>query len=68
MSDATHNPPTDFKQYSACPEVQQKPVGQALFLVSGEQIQALIDLQEQPEQPNKGLQDLFARKPPWTEA
>jgi len=36
-----------------------------LFMVSGGQYQALMDLLDQPEQPNDGLQDLFLRKAPW---
>jgi len=34
-------------------------------MASGSQYQALMDLLEQPEQPNAGLRDLFSRKAPW---
>jgi uncharacterized protein (DUF1778 family) len=38
---------------------------QRLFMVSGGQYQALMDLLDRPEQPNAGLTDLFSRKAPW---
>ena len=44
---------------------EQTLLDQRLFMVSGGQYQALMDLLDQPEQPNAGLQDLFSRKAPW---
>ena len=44
---------------------EQTLLNQRLFMVSGGQYQALMDLLDQPEQPNAGLQDLFSRKAPW---
>jgi hypothetical protein len=44
---------------------QQTLLDQRLFMVSGTQYQAFLDLLDQPEQPNPGLQELFSRKAPW---
>jgi uncharacterized protein (DUF1778 family) len=41
---------------------------QRLFMVSGSQYGALMDLLDQPPQDNVGLRDLFARKAPWEAA
>ena len=38
---------------------------QRLFVVSGSQYKSLIELLEQPAQPNEGLRDLFSHKAPW---
>jgi len=45
--------------------VAQALLDQRLFMVSGSQAQALIDLLDRPEQANQGLRDLFARQAPW---
>jgi uncharacterized protein (DUF1778 family) len=44
---------------------EQTLLDQRLFMVSGAQYQAFKDLLEQPEQPNRGLRELFSRKAPW---
>ena len=44
---------------------EQTLLDQRLFMVSGSQYQALMDLLDRPEQANEGLRDLFARKAPW---
>jgi uncharacterized protein (DUF1778 family) len=44
---------------------EQTLLDQRLFMVSGGQYQAFMDLLEQPEQVNEGLRDLFTRKAPW---
>lgn len=59
---------TDFILDSACQAAEQTLLDQRLFMVSGEQYQALMDLLDQPEQPNEGLRDLFSRKAPWDAA
>lgn len=59
---------TDFILDSACQAAEQTLLDQRLFMVSGTQYQALMDLLDQPEQPNAGLQDLFSRKAPWDAA
>ena len=56
---------TDFILDSACHAAEQTLLDQRLFMVSGSQYQALMDLLEQPEKPNEGLWDLFSRKAPW---
>ena len=56
---------TDFILDSACQAAEQTLLDQRLFMVSGSQYQALMDLLEQPEKPNEGLRDLFSRKAPW---
>jgi len=60
-----HKSLTDFILDSACLAAEQTLLDQRLFMVSDSQYQALMDLLEQPEQPNAGLRDLFARKAPW---
>lgn len=56
---------TDFILDNACIAAEKTLLDQRLFMVSGGQYQALMDLLERPEQANDGLRDLFARKAPW---
>lgn len=56
---------TDFVLDSACLAAEQTLLDQRLFMVSGGQYQALMELLERPEQANVGLQELFSRKAPW---
>jgi uncharacterized protein (DUF1778 family) len=56
---------TDFILDSACLAAEQTLLDQRLFMVSGQQYQALMDLLDRPEQANAGLDDLFHRKAPW---
>lgn len=56
---------TDFILDSACQAAEQTLLDQRLFMVSGSQSQALMDLLDRPEQHNDGLRDLFSRKAPW---
>jgi uncharacterized protein (DUF1778 family) len=64
-AEVTHKSLTDFILDSACLAAEQTLIDQRLFMVSGNQYQALMDLLEQPEQPNDGLRDLFSRTAPW---
>lgn len=64
-AEVAHKSLTDFILDSACLAAEQTLLDQRLFMVSGSQYQALMDLLEQPEQPNEGLRDLFSRKAPW---
>lgn len=64
-AEVAHKSLTDFILDSACLAAEQTLLDQRLFMVSGNQYQALMDLLERPEQPNEGLRDLFARKAPW---
>jgi len=36
-----------------------------LFMVSGSQYQALLEMLDRPETENPGLADLFSRQPVW---
>ena len=60
-----HKSLTDFILDSACQAAEQTLLDQRLFIVSGSQYQALMNLLERPEERNKGLRDLFSRKAPW---
>ncbi len=67
-AEVAHKSLTDFILDSACLAAEQTLLDQRLFMVSGSQYQVLMDLLEQPEQPNEGLRDLFSRKAPWDDA
>lgn len=64
-ADVAHKSLTEFILDSACLTAEQTLLDQRLFMVSGTQYQAFMDLLEQPEQTNEGLQNLFSRKAPW---
>ncbi|MBN9472789.1 MAG: hypothetical protein ABS43_10010 [Bordetella sp. SCN 67-23] len=66
-AEVAHKSLTDFILDSACLAAEQTLLDQRLFMVSGSQYQALMDLLERPDQPNEGLRDLFNRKAPWDE-
>jgi uncharacterized protein (DUF1778 family) len=61
-----HKSLTDYILDSACLAAEQTLLDQRLFMVNGDQYQALIDLLDQPEQDNTGLARLFSRSAPWT--
>lgn len=64
-AEVAHKSLTDFILDSACLAAEQTLLDQRLFMTSGNQYQALMDLLERPEQPNAGLADLFCREAPW---
>ncbi len=64
-ADVAHKSLTDFILDSACLAAEQTLLDQRLFVVSGSQCQALMELLERPAQPNEGLRNLFSRKAPW---
>lgn len=64
-AEVAHKSLTDFILDSACLAAEQTLLDQRLFMASGGQYQALMDLLDRPEQPNAGLADLFSRKAPW---
>ena len=64
-AEVAHKSLTDFILDSACLAAEQTLLEQRLFMVSGQQYQALLELLEQPEQANPGLAELFARPAPW---
>ena len=67
-ADAAHKSLTDFILDSACHVAEQTLLDPRLFLVTGSEYGALMDLLDQPPQDNAGLRDLFARKAPWDAA
>jgi uncharacterized protein (DUF1778 family) len=67
-AEVAHKSLTDFILDSACLAAEQTLLDQRLFMVSGAQYQALMDLLEQPAQANEGLRDLFSREAPWKRA
>jgi len=67
-AEVAHKSLTDFILDSACQAAQQTLLDQRLFMVSGVQYQAFMDLLEQPEQTNESLRDLLSRKAPWDAA
>lgn len=64
-AEVAHKSLTDFILDSACLAAEQTLLDQRLFMVSGHQYQALMELLDRPEQTNDGLRNLFARKAPW---
>ena len=56
---------TDFVLDSACRAAEQTLLDQRLFMVTGRQYEAFMDMLEQPPRANEGLRDLFSRKAPW---
>lgn len=64
-AEVSHKSLTDFILDSACQAAEQALLDQRLFMASGVQYQALMDLLDQPEQVNEGLRDLLSRKSPW---
>ena len=64
-AEAAHKSLTDFILDSACLAAEQTLLDQRLFMVSGSQYLALMDLLNRPEQHNEGLTDLFSRSAPW---
>lgn len=64
-ADVAHKSLTDFILDSACLAAEQTLLDQRLFMVSGQQYQALIELLDQPAQENEGLKRLFSRPAPW---
>lgn len=64
-AEVAHKSLTEFILDSACLAAEQTLLDQRLFMVSGSQYQALLDLLEQPERTNAGLRELFSRQAPW---
>ena len=64
-AEVAHKSLTDFILDSACLAAEQTLLDQRLFMVSGSQYQALMDLLDQPARDNEGLRDLFVRPAPW---
>lgn len=59
---------TEFILDSACLAAEQTLLDQRLFMATGAQYQALLNLLDQPEQVNDGVRELFSRPAPWDAA
>jgi uncharacterized protein (DUF1778 family) len=66
-AEAAHKSLTDFILDAAYQAAEQTLLDQRLFMVSGSQYQALMEMLDRPESDNPGLADLFARRPIWAE-
>jgi uncharacterized protein (DUF1778 family) len=64
-ADVAHKSLTDFILDAAYQAAEQTLLDQRLFMVSGSQYQALLDLLDRPASDNPGLADLFSRRPVW---
>lgn len=60
-----HKSLTDFILDAAYQAAEQTLLDQRLFMVSGSQYKALLELLDRPESENPGLADLFSRRPVW---
>ena len=65
-AEVAHKSLTDFILESACQAAEQALLDQRLFMVSGSQYQALLDMLDRPEQEHPGLNDLFSKPAPWS--
>ncbi|MCL2525125.1 MAG: DUF1778 domain-containing protein [Betaproteobacteria bacterium] len=64
-AEAVHKSLTDFILDAACQAAEQTLLDRRLFMVSGNQYQALLDMLDRPQTDNPGLADLFSRQAPW---
>ena len=64
-ADVAHKSLTDFILESACQAAEQTLLDQRLFIVSGGQYQALLNLLDRSAEDNAGLRELFSRPAPW---
>ena len=66
-AEATHKSLTDFILDAAYQAAEQTLLDQRLFMVSGSQYQAILEMLDRPASDNAGLKDLFARRPVWAD-
>lgn len=64
-AEATHKSLTDFILDAAYQAAEQTLLDQRLFMVSGSQYQAILDMLDRPDSDNAGLADLLSRRPVW---
>ena len=64
-AEVAHKSLTDFILDSACLAAEQTLLDQRLFMTTGKDHQALLDLLDRPARSNAGLKDLFSRTAPW---
>lgn len=65
-AEVAHKSLTDFILDAAYQAAEQALLDQRLFMVSGSQYQAILELLDRPESDNPGLADLFFRRPVWS--
>jgi uncharacterized protein (DUF1778 family) len=64
-AEVAHKSLTDFILEAAYQAAEKTLLDQRLFMVSGSQYQALLDMLDRPESDSPGLADLFSRRPVW---
>lgn len=64
-AEVAHKSLTDFVLDAAYRAAEQTLLDQRLFMVSGSQYQAILDMLDRPEADNPGLAELFSRRPVW---
>lgn len=64
-AELTHKSLTDFILDAAYQAAEQTLLDQRLFLVSGSQSQAFLEMLDRPERENAVLAELFSRRAPW---
>jgi len=64
-ADVAHKSLTDFILESACQAAEHTLLDQRLFMVAGNEFDALLELLERPAEDNAGLEDLFLKPAPW---
>ena len=66
-AEATHKSLTDFILDAAYQAAEQTLLDQRLFMVTGSQYQAILDMLDRPVSDNPGLADLLSRRPVWAD-
>ncbi len=64
-AEVAHKSLTDFILDAAYQAAEQTLLDQRLFMVTGSQYQAILEMLDRPESDNPGLADLFSRTPVW---
>ena len=64
-AEVAHKSLTDFILDAAYQAAEQTLLDQRVFMVSGSQYQALLEMLNRPESNNPGLTDLVSRRPVW---
>ena len=65
-AEVAHKSLTDFILDAAYKAAEQTLLDQRLFMVSGSQYQALLEMLDRPESDHAGLADLLSRRPVWS--
>ena len=66
-AEVAHKSLTDFILDAAYQAAEHTLLDQRLFMVSGSQYQALLEMLDRPESDNAGVANLFSRRPVWAE-